>query len=274
LHNVFRLTDRLYSGSAPDGEDGFRSLAELGVKTVISVDGAKPDVATAGRHGLRYVHLPVGYDGVPRETAVRIARAVRDLPGPAYLHCHHGKHRGPAAAAAAVRCLDDRCPTSAAVEFLHAAGTDANYAGLFAGVERATPATAAELDRAGGDFPAVAPVPDLVRTMVAIDERWDRMKLVKQAGWKAPPNHADLDPPHEAVQLREHYREAARLPEVAARPDVFRTLLAEGEADAARLEALLRDGNRGAAGDRLEEAYRKVANGCVTCHRQFRDAAK
>src|SRR5215211_6825349 len=77
LHNVFRLTDRLYSGSGPDGEEGFRSLAVLGVKTVITVDGATPDVKTAERFGLRYVHLPVGYDGVSRETAVRIARAVR-----------------------------------------------------------------------------------------------------------------------------------------------------------------------------------------------------
>jgi protein tyrosine phosphatase (PTP) superfamily phosphohydrolase (DUF442 family) len=100
LHNVFPITDKFYSGSCPEGEAGFGSLRALGVRTVISVDGARPDVELARKHGLRYVHLPIGYDGVPRQQALRIARAVRDLPGPVYLHCHHGKHRGPVTASA------------------------------------------------------------------------------------------------------------------------------------------------------------------------------
>jgi hypothetical protein len=32
------------------------------VKTIVSVDGGKPDVETARKHGIRYVHLPIGYD--------------------------------------------------------------------------------------------------------------------------------------------------------------------------------------------------------------------
>src|SRR5262249_7822843 len=97
LHNVFRVSDKLYSGSVPEGELGFRTLQALGIRTVISVDGARPDAATARRFGLRYVHLPFGYDGCPTARALEIIRAVRDLPGPIYLHCHHGKHRSPAA---------------------------------------------------------------------------------------------------------------------------------------------------------------------------------
>src|SRR5947209_839442 len=62
LHNVFRLTDKLYSGSSPDGDEGFASLQRLGVKTVISVDGARPDVERAHQFGMRYIHLPIGYD--------------------------------------------------------------------------------------------------------------------------------------------------------------------------------------------------------------------
>src|SRR5262245_33238393 len=62
LHNVFRLSAKLYSGSVPEGETGFCSLCSLGVRTIISVDGARPDVATAHRFGLLYVHLPFGYD--------------------------------------------------------------------------------------------------------------------------------------------------------------------------------------------------------------------
>src|SRR5690349_9452889 len=66
LPNAVRIHAKVFSGGLPDGEAGFAELQELGIKTVISVDGAKPDVATAKKHGLRYVHMPHGYDGVPQ----------------------------------------------------------------------------------------------------------------------------------------------------------------------------------------------------------------
>src|SRR5205807_10192310 len=147
--------DKLLSGSGPEGAAGFRSLRELGVKTVISVDGMTPEVELARREGLRYVHLPIGYDGVPREQALRIARAVRDLPGPVYLHCHHGKHRGPAAAAVATLCLDASCPVEAAVAFMKQAGTDPRYRGLYASPGKLRRPSRADLDRVAGDFPEV-----------------------------------------------------------------------------------------------------------------------
>src|SRR5207302_1722064 len=73
LHNVHCVADRLYSGSVPEGDAGFASLRRLGVQTAISVDGARPDVDRARRFGLRYVHIPVGYDGVPEPQALRPA---------------------------------------------------------------------------------------------------------------------------------------------------------------------------------------------------------
>ena len=101
LPNAYRLHPRVISGGQPEGEQAFARLKELGVKTVISVDGARPEVELARKYGLRYVHLPHGYDGVPDERASELAKAVRDLPGPVYIHCHHGKHRSPAAATVA-----------------------------------------------------------------------------------------------------------------------------------------------------------------------------
>jgi protein tyrosine phosphatase (PTP) superfamily phosphohydrolase (DUF442 family) len=99
VENAYRLSPRLYSGGEPRGEQAFAALKSLGIKTAISVDGATPDAETARRYGIRYVHLPVGYDGISREQAVRIIKAARTLPGPVFVHCHHGKHRGPAAVA-------------------------------------------------------------------------------------------------------------------------------------------------------------------------------
>src|SRR6516162_6300346 len=153
LHNVFRLTDQLYSGSSPEGDDGFASLQRLGVRTIISVDGARPDVERARRFGLRYVHLPIGYDGVPEEQGLRIAKAVRDLPGPVYVHCHHGKHRGPAAAAVARLCVDERCGVEQALEGMRRAGTDPHYTGLYAAPRDLRRPTKDDLDRLPDDFP-------------------------------------------------------------------------------------------------------------------------
>lgn len=267
LHNVYRLTDKLLSGSSPDGDAGFRSLRELGVQTIISVDGARPDVATARKYGLRYVHLPIGYDGVPAEQGRRIARAVRDLPGAVYLHCHHGKHRGPAAAAVAKLCLDASCPAEEAIAWLRQAGTDPHYRGLYGSVEHFLRPTAEELDRLPADYPEAAPVPALAQAMVAIDETWERLKKVRAAGWKPPPGHADLDPPHEALQLREHYHEAGRLPDVQNRSEELRRWLIDAEQAAKELESTL----RGKEAEAAERAFRKSAAACVQCHARHRD---
>ncbi|MGN6547279.1 MAG: hypothetical protein ACTHK7_19660, partial [Aureliella sp.] len=69
LHNVWRLSGRVLSGSEPEDDAGFAELVALGVKTIVSVDGIAPRVELAEKHGLRYVHIPIGYDGVPAEAA-------------------------------------------------------------------------------------------------------------------------------------------------------------------------------------------------------------
>ena len=42
-------------------------------------------------------------------------------------------------------------------------------------------------------------------------------------------NNPDLDPPHEALMLAEHYRGAGRLPKVKERPAQFREKLTKAE---------------------------------------------
>ena len=99
IDNFYQLSEKFSSGSAPEGDAAFAELKKLGVKTIITVDGARPDVDASRRFGIRYVHLPIGYDGVPAAQAVRLVKAAETLPGPIYIHCHHGMHRGPAGAA-------------------------------------------------------------------------------------------------------------------------------------------------------------------------------
>jgi protein tyrosine phosphatase (PTP) superfamily phosphohydrolase (DUF442 family) len=273
LHNVYRITDKLFSGSSPEGDEGFRSLQELGIKTVISVDGARPDVDSARKYGFRNVHLPFGYDGIPRQRVSALAKAVRDLPGPFYIHCHHGKHRGPTAAAAIHLCMDDKCSVEQAVAEMKRAGTDVRYTGLYAVPQALIRPTEDELSRLPADLPEVAEVSGLAQLMVEIDTRWENLKLVKAAGWKTPEDHADLDPPHEALQIVEQYREADRLEQVRNRPEEFRRWLADAQEKATELEQILRRGKGEQQIDHreIEEAFSKAGTTCTQCHAKYRD---
>lgn len=261
LANLRQLNDHVLSGGTPAGAAGFASLQRLGVRTVLSVDGAAPEVELAARFGLRYVHIPVGYDGIPTPTAWRIARAVRDLPGPVYVHCHHGKHRGPAAAVVVRLCLDPTFGPADARDFLTAAGTDPRYRGLVTLPDMLPRPTAADLDAVPLDFPPTAAVPDFVRHMVAIDVLAGRLKATAKAGWPDPAAAAD-----DAWQLHELYRESQRLPVVERHGPAFAAGLSEAEATARSLSDALRT-DPAAAGPVWVRAERQ----CASCHARWRD---
>jgi len=272
VQNVIAVSANLYSGGVPEGDEGFASLRRLGIKTVLSVDGARPNVARAKKAGLRYVHLPIGYDGISQEQAYQLARAVRDLPGPIFVHCHHGKHRSPAAAAAIQLCLDKKCTAADAINIMKRAGTDPRYLGLYAAPKELKRPTKEDLDRIEADFPEVRRVPPLAQTMVHIDVHWEHLAAVRTAGWQSPKAHPDLDPPHEALQLLEHYRELARLPETKQRPADFKKWLGEGETAAADLESVLRaDTGKKIDATVAEMAYQRARMACVQCHAKYRD---
>ena len=274
LPNAYRLHERVISGGQPQGEDGFRELAELGVKTVISVDGATPDVAAARKHGLRYVHLPHGYDGIPEERVRELAKAVRDLPGPVYIHCHHGKHRSPSAAA--VACVAAGLIDPAGAEnVLCTAGTSAAYRGLYASAREAKRLDARLLDSLAADFPEKAKIPPLAEAMVAVEQTHDRLKAIASAGWRTPANHPDLEPAHEALLLREHFTELIRSESIQQQSAGFQKLLQEGEAAALALERALSarkaDGYDGEAAAEIPSALVKIEANCAACHKTYRD---
>jgi protein tyrosine phosphatase (PTP) superfamily phosphohydrolase (DUF442 family) len=274
LHNVLRLNDKLYSGSGPEGDEAFHALQVLGIKTIISVDGAKPDLERAKTYGMRYVHIPIGYNGVPRGAALQLARAIREMPGPFYIHCHHGKHRGPSAAAIALLCGDDQCTVSRALGVLEAAGTDPKYKGLFQSVREFQRPNAAELAKVSSKLPEAVTVAGIVQAMVTIDHSWDNIRLVQAAGWKVPPDHPDIDPPHEALQLVEGFQELRRLPQIEKRPQDFRTWLADSHAAAKELESLLRTvkEQRPVNVAQADVTFKKIAASCTQCHSKYRDA--
>jgi protein tyrosine phosphatase (PTP) superfamily phosphohydrolase (DUF442 family) len=270
LHNVFQVEDGLYSGDAPEGEEGFRELQKLGVKTIISVDGSKPNTELAHRYGMRYVHLPIGYDGVPRIRALELTKAVQvnGAAGPIYIHCHHGKHRGPAAAAAVCRAARGWSAEKADA-FLKQAGTSPDYAGLFRDVRAYGAPGVEELARIPGTFPEVAPTPALVDAMVAMDEYHDALKAAQKAGWEEAAGGPGSTPDQPAVFAWEILRELARDPETKKRGDDYEKLRAAAELAADTLRQLLRD----PAGERTarDTAFQDFSKSCSTCHKAYRN---
>ena len=115
VHNAFRVTERIYSGSQPEGDAAFEALKKLGIKTIISVDGSKPDVEAARKFGLKYVHLPIGYDGVATNRLAELTKVTSEVSGPYFVHCHHGDVN------AVIDVLSDKQYTATAKRHVHAA---------------------------------------------------------------------------------------------------------------------------------------------------------
>lgn len=210
LENVFRVRPDLYSGGQPT-EAGFAELAKLGVKTIISVDGAAPELDLAHKYGMRYVHLPIGYNSVPVEQQQKLVKARLTFPGPVYVHCHHGKHRGPAAVMSLCRATDPTLTAGRAADSLKVMGTAARYAGLYASVAAARSPTDAELRKLPTEFPEKVAVSAMAEQMGAIDGAWDRLKAAaKKSAVQTADQRVLLA---SVVELEELVAEAGRLVE-------------------------------------------------------------
>lgn len=267
VHNLFRATTNVFSGNSPDTDAAFAEIAKLGVKTIISVDGARPDAATARKHGLRYIHLPIGYDGVPSNRVVELVKAAQSVDGPIYVHCHHGKHRGPAAVAVICEATAG-WTTNQAVAWLMEAGTATDYGGLYQSAMDFRLPEAAALAKII-ELPEAAKTSSLVDAMVAIDEEMERLKSAQKNAWKGIPNQPDVVPAHTATILWEHLREIARTDDTAKRPTDYRTRLTESEKAADQLRVLLRDGSSLAPA--RDAAFQALNKTCASCHKQYRN---
>lgn len=258
----------LFSGPSPVEAHDFEELKALGVKTIISVDGARPELELAKAEGMRYVHIPVGYHGVSRDQTLAIARAIKDLPGPVYVHCHHGKHRGPTAVATAAIALG-RINTEQAVAFMTVAQTAPSYTGLWQCAREMDVVETSELDGAAADFPEVAPVGDMVTAMVEVDERTEHLKEIEKAAWGVPAEHPDLVPVAEAARLVDLYRALGELEATRTRHAELPALFEKAAAEAKALETLL----EGPVVDskKAGEAMKVVMQTCKDCHKQHRD---
>ena len=99
LPNFQKVNDHVYRGAQPT-DDGFRELAQLGIKTVI-------DLRQIGEHsqadeqklvtslGMRYVSIPMAGMSTPKDEQVTAVLALLSdtTSGPVFVHCKRGADR-------------------------------------------------------------------------------------------------------------------------------------------------------------------------------------
>lgn len=171
LRRLIHVSENVYCGAEPKTEQAFAELRRIGVTTVICVDGSQPNLSAAAKHGLRYLHVPIGYDRIEQRDALAIVRAMRESKGPVFVHCHHGRQRGPAMAAIAA-IADTHVDSHDAIAVLQFAGTSDSYQGLWRDVRRfKMPTDGRTLPQAAES----AEVDPLVRQMAELDRTWDRI---------------------------------------------------------------------------------------------------
>jgi len=265
IKNLHLLAPGLYSGDEPATAAHYDQLAALGIKTVISVDAIAPDPDLADRHNIRIVHLPIGYDGIDNSRATELAAAIAQLDHPIYLHCHHGKHRGPAAigvgAIGAGIITNDQ-----AIEFMTDVGTSSNYPGLYAAARNAKPLEKETLN-AVHDFPARAPVSSFGKSMGKLDRLHDRLWDIAEDDWQTPEDHPDLSPTAVSGQIHDLMRSMLDLDflnneGIAMRPEMIASMKAAGD-----IETKITIGDFPAAMTALDA----LNNLCIDCHDQHRD---
>ncbi|MEM7227205.1 MAG: hypothetical protein AAF432_00175 [Planctomycetota bacterium] len=270
LDNVVQFADGIYSGSAPDAPAGFDSIRALGVQTIISVDGAVPDVAAAQHVDLRYIHLPMGYDGIPRELSHRLARAARDnlQRGPIYVHCHHGRHRSASAAGTIAVMLSMHTP-GAMLTRMEIAGTSPAYSGLFNAVRTAQPVDDATLDRVDGQFPESVQPADIVSAMITAEDAMHHLELIAAAEWRVPADHPDLVAAAEAGRLTESLRFLTADVAFDATPVQFNRLAIRSYQHAVDLESALSTSSTDR--EALDAVLHQLKASCTRCHAIIRD---
>ncbi|MCC7014969.1 MAG: cytochrome c [Planctomycetes bacterium] len=266
LHSYKRWSDKIAQGAEPEGEAAFANLAALGIKNILSVDGTPTEVELAAKYGLRYVHVPIGYDGITDSEALQIVKAVEDTEGPIYVHCHHGLHRGPAAAMLARRALEGLSAEQAAAD-MKASGTSPRYAGLYRDVQNfAKPSDSA---LAACPMPPALRAPKgMVQSMVKINRSWDFVLQGGSAKWGKLADHPDIDLAHEVGMIENVLRGLHEAEQKKATPDSkLVTLFGEAQQASVELESAIRAGQV----DASDQAFKRLKASCDACHADYRN---
>lgn len=97
INNFDVVSEGLWRGAAPSHQ-AMAKLAESGVKTIVDLrmagQGAAEEKARAGKLGIKYIHIPLGFKG---PSLLKVAQFLNIVNNPAnqpvFVHCRYGADR-------------------------------------------------------------------------------------------------------------------------------------------------------------------------------------
>jgi hypothetical protein len=245
-------------GPRPARMEEVVNLSAAGIRSVISVDAIGPPIQWLNEEGIIPVHIPLTYAAMERTSLDQLIVAVRDLPRPLYIHCHHGRYRAPSAAAA-VLLAHGTITVQEAVEILQKWSVQEAYpvmAGSVLEAQRRSPSTINAMTTTLHEKIAAAP---LVETMAALDVA---MFALTEAPVSTQREEAGLI--DDLLRIVPRRRSGGVTIETAREWD---HLLAMARQESDRIQSLA------GGSDPLEwrSGIAELAAACTACHRRFRD---
>lgn len=208
------------------------------------------------------MHIPIGYDSVSETADLELLKLVRDAEGPFYIHCHHGRHRGPTAAAI-VGLASDQIDRVQAIALLESAGTSRRFGGLWDSVQSYKKPPA---DAVLPELVDIAEIDFLVTAMAQIDRDFESLSRHRPADWVLAEEGSSRDSTELADLIREGFRESLRhLPSTS--DPTLRKWLAEAEQTSRQIVEQLRAGNHA----QVEKGLQSLKLCCNRRHSRFRD---
>jgi protein tyrosine phosphatase (PTP) superfamily phosphohydrolase (DUF442 family) len=273
LHNVLHLSENIISGAEPEESDSLEQIAKMGVKTIISVDGKAPDHEAAKALGMRYVNIPIRYEGISEEEKLSIAKTFRELPGPFYVHCFHGQHRGPAAAAIGRVVLDGTSRQQALAEMRQYCGTSEKYEGLYKSIAFDNLPTSLETSQHDFDFPPAHKVDGTRQAMVELTRPFDLLKAGKKLSWASDPNHPDVVLEQESIRLTQLLRMFEELDDTLKQAEDYRGWVKKAVEQSKEMTVILHAYANGdkEAGARATAHFEAMDQNCNACHKVYRN---
>lgn len=268
LSQVVHFQDDIISGAKPEGIDGFKSLKNMNVRTIVCVDGVAPDVETARKYGLKTIHLPLKYDAPSSEQIFDLTTIVARsrVIGKVYIHCHQGKHRSATAAAIVSIALGDLTFEEATTR-MHESETSSEYQGLWNAVKNTTVIHVNDLLCNQKVYPSRVEPKGMICQMIAVDESMDNLTRFQNANWNAPKEHPDLVGVAEAGIIVDTFRKIQCSNEVKNFPKDFERQLDYALQQAGGLEeALMQKLSK----TELDVCMKRMEQSCINCHSMFR----
>jgi tyrosine-protein phosphatase SIW14 len=96
IPNFHQVNERIYRGGQPT-EDGFRSLAKMGIKTIVDLrreaEQARAEQQIVEALGMKFLSVPLTLQAPTDEQIARVMQALNTDTGTVFVHCHGGKDR-------------------------------------------------------------------------------------------------------------------------------------------------------------------------------------